>query len=444
MEDVRVELERRTPKSKGMYERAGEVLAQEVVSTLAMPHPVYIKEAKGPHMTDVDDNEYLDLSIGFGVHILGHAPDFILEAVKEATSRGLQWGLHNAEQEQLARLIVEAAPCADKVVFANTGTEATLYALRAARAYTGKDKIAIFTNCYHGAHDYTLAMTHPDSPPDRPTFSPRGIGIPQDTQQNTIMLPYMTDAAFDLIRENKDELAAVIIEPAQGAGPRTDVGDFLKGLLDVCRESGVLLIFDEVITGFRLAYGGAQEFFDVVPDLAAYGKVLGGGMAIGAVAGSDEVMKVFPRRGIVGQLGPGQIFTGGTFVGNPISMAAGIACITHLRDHPEIYKNLAIQSNRLTDEVNRFCIAEEIPVRMENALSMLYLRFRPDLAGGPSEAESLKEAEDEFYMHLLVHGVLVPGDHLSLLSAAHTPEDVDAIIEAIKQSFHEVREKGLM
>lgn len=443
MEDIRAVLESRTRKSQEVYERSHEVLAQQVVNTVRMPYPFYVREAKGSRITDVDGNEYIDLTMGYGPHVLGHAPDFVVEAVKEAADRGFHYGLFSPYQEPLARLLVEASPCADKVVFTNSGTEATMYAIRAARAYTGKTKIAVFDGGYHGSHDYVLVRADGDSPRTEPTFSPMGDGIPHETTDQVIMLPYREEAAFELIRKHKDELALVLLEGVQSSNPRLDHGDFLRELREVCRECDVLFLMDEVITGFRLAYGGAQEMFDVVPDIAAYGKAVGGGLPIGAVAGSAEIMGVFSDN--AGESRPNRTYVGGTFNGNPMSMVAGQAAVSHLKDHPEIYSYLAEQGTRLSNEVNQFCQAEEIPAQMLSALSMFYLRFQRTPINSSRDIDtSLQDAEGEFYMHLLNHGVVVPGIHLAFISAAHTPEDIDTVIDAFKESFKEVRNKGLL
>ena len=293
MVSVLERLESRTRKSQEVFKRTREVVAQEVVGTVDMPYPLYIKEAKGSRITDVDGNEYIDMTMGFGPHILGHAPDVVVEAVTEAVARGLQFGLHNPYQEPLASLMVEAAPCADKVVFTNSGTEATMYGVRVARSFTGKSKIGMFDGGYHGAHDQVLAGARRGSPRNRPLARGLGGGIPLETTEQVILLPYREDEAFEIIREHKDELAVVMIEGcrAQTRGWTTETSS------DNCRRSAAnaesLFLIDEVITGFRLGYGGAQQYFDVVPDLAAYGKIIGGGTPIGALAGSDEIMQVF-------------------------------------------------------------------------------------------------------------------------------------------------------
>jgi glutamate-1-semialdehyde-2,1-aminomutase len=452
MSNVRAEIERKTPGSKQAHERSLEVLGQLAVGTLNMPYPIYIRESKGSHVTDVDGNEYVDLALGFGPHILGHAPDVVVDAVKEAAERGFQWALHNPYQEQLARLIVEAVPCADRVEFCNTGTEATMFAIRAARAYSRKDRIAMFDGGYHGAHDVVMVKAAPESPRDAPTFNPFGDGIPKSTLQNVIMLPYRSPKAFDMIRKHKDELALVLIEPVQSSNPRLDHVEWLRELCEVCKKSGVLFLMDEIITGFRLAYGGAQELFDITPDLATYGKVIGGGMPVGAIAGRADIMDVYSRGAAALTAAPGSsprlpgIFAAGTFGGNPISMVAGTAALTYLKAHPESYKYLAEHSMRLAGEVNRFCQTEEIPAQLMSALSMFFMRIQ---RGGPIQSArdidpSLKKADEAFFMHLLNNGVVIPGIHQFHISTAHTPEDIDFVIEAMKRSFLEVRKEGLL
>ena len=448
MDSVLERLESRTRKSQEVFQRTREVVAQEVVGTVDMPYPLYIERAKGSRMWDVDGNEYLDMTMGFGPHILGHAPEVVVDAVSEAVGRGLQFGLHNPYQEPLASLMVEAAPCADKVVFMNSGTEATMYGVRVARSYTGKNKIGMFDGGYHGAHDQVLAGARRESSRTRPLARGLGGGIPLQTTEQVILLPYREEEAFEIIREHKDELAVVMIEGVQSSNPRLDHGDFLRKLQQVCRECDVLFLIDEVITGFRLGHGGAQEYFDVVPDLAAYGKVIGGGAPIGALAGSDEIMRVFtPSRepGEGGRSGPRRIFSGGTFSGNPISMIAGHAAVNHLKEHPELYSQLMERGTRLSDEINAYCIAEELPAQMMSAQSMFYLRFQRGVINSSRDVDSsLHDAEIEFYLHLLDRGVVVPGIHLGFISTAHTDEDIDEIVEAMKESFKEVRKKGML
>ena len=444
MKAILEELQALMPGSHKLAEKHGRVLAQEVVGTVNIPYAFYVQSAKGSHVTDVDGREYIDLTMGFGPLLLGHNPDVAVEAAREtAEDVALHLGLPNPYQGELGELVVEASPCADKVAFYNSGTEATMYAIRAARAYSGKTKVAVFVGSYHGAHDYVLARAEPSESPDGLETLPLGHGIPRETLDQLLVLPYRNSFAFDLIRKHKDELALVMIEPVQSSNPRVDVGPFLQELRSVCSESGVLLLLDEVITGFRLGYRRAQDFFGVKADLASFGKVLGGGMPIGAVAGSDDVMGCFSqtRKG-------SEIFSGGTFCGNPMSMRVGSAVLRTLRAKPEIYSRLASESERLANAINGFCEAEGMPARLMNAQSQFKLVFTDQPVNSawdlPSPHSAEAELEKLFYAHLHRNGVVVPGVHIFFLSAAHTPDDVDAVSDAFQKSFLELREAGVL
>jgi glutamate-1-semialdehyde-2,1-aminomutase len=434
---------------------ASNVLAMTAAETLALAAPLYVREARGSRITDVDGNEYVDMIMGFGPHLLGHAARVVVDAVREAALSGVQFGLPHRGQEPLARLIVDSVLCANKVLFCTTGTEATMFAIRSLRAYTGRRKIAVFEGGYHGAHDYVLTAVNPDSPRDEPTFSPRKSGIPAETQSTVMMLPYWNDAAFDIIRKHRDELAGVVIEPVQGANVQSDHVTWMRTLRDVCTQTDVPLLFDEIITGFRMGLGGAQATFDVIPDLATYGKVLGGGLPIGAVAGRADIMDTFSKHA------PGtyplskEAFATGTFNSNPMTMAAGYAAISYLREHPEVYGHLHEQSGRLASTVNAFCDAEGIPAHINHNESILLIYFGRDRNGrtardlrrtqeepGPS-GQPLSVAAEAFLAYLLEAGVIALTLHHIHLSAAHTAEDVDFIIEAMKSSFLKVRADGL-
>jgi glutamate-1-semialdehyde 2,1-aminomutase len=438
MSQVFRDLEAAMPASLATYERNRKVLAQEVVGTVWLPYAFYVKEAHDSRVVDADGNEYIDLTMAFGPLLLGHNPEVAVRAARETAELGLLLGLPNPYQGELGELLVEASACAEQVAFCNTGTEATLYAARVARATTGRTRVALFDGSYHGAHDLVLADAVLEPDPHRPGVKPRGHGIPAATLDQVLMLPYRDPAAFELIEAHKDELAMVMIEPVQSSNPRMDVGPFLRELRETCTRAGVLLCFDEVITGFRLAWGGAQEAFGVTPDLATYGKILGGGLPIGAVAGSRELMQVFNYFG-----GGSPIFAGGTFCGNPMSMRVGAAVVRQLRDHPEIYEDLERRSSRLANELTRFLEKEDYPAQLLNARSMFHLVFsREPVERGRHMDGKTMQLEHLFYAHLLKNGVVVPGIHIFFLSAAHTDEDVDRLIEAFQRSFRAVREEG--
>ncbi len=417
-------------------------LAQEVVQTVELPHPVYIDSAEGPYLTDLDGNQYLDLTGGFGPNILGNKPQVVEDAIIEQAGKGWHFGIPSRPQQVLSNIVMEASPCADKVVFCNSGTEATMYAMRAARAHTGKKRVATFEGSYHGVHDYALVKVSSRSDRSRPEPTTMGKGIPSEvTNELMLTLPYRNEAAFDIIREYKDELAMVMIEPAQSSNPRLDSADFLNGLRAVCNECDVLLAFDEVITGFRIAYGGCQEYYDIQPDLVTYGKAVGGGMPIGVVAGRSGVMDTFS-----GKNGAPYIFSGGTFSGNPLTMSAGIAATQFLKEHKEeIYPYLMEQGDRFAREINEYCELNQYPAQILNASSMLHLMFTQGSINSARDiSRDLTIIENEFYLHLLGYDVLVPGIHIAFLSFAHRPEHVDTAIAAFKSAFEDLRADGLV
>lgn len=433
----------RTRKSRECAELAKQRVPLQVVGTVELPYTIYIQSASGCRMQDVDGNEYIDVTMGFGPHILGHAPKVVLDAAREQLARGWHFGIPSPLQERLARLITDAAPGNEAVIFCNSGTEATMYAVRAARAFTGKDKIAMFDGCYHGAHDYVLAQVNPASPRSRPTIKTRGDGIPKVISDLEMMLPYRDPAALELIEQHKNELAAVMIEPVQSSNPRLDSKSFVHAVAETCRNNGVLFIMDEVITGFRMAYGGCQEYYDLRPDLVAYGKIMGGGMPIGAVSGRKELMDLFSTEQVMrmfaGMDTHRAVFAGGTFCGNPLSMTCGIATLNYLKDHREVYTHLQTQGDRLANEVNEFCRRRELPVQVLHAQSMFHVVFQTGpIEGARDYRRDGSPAEDAFYLHLLNNGVIMPGFHLGFISDAHRPADVDTLIGAIQNSLEAV------
>lgn len=440
---VRDKLTAQTPTSAATNARGSESLAMEVVPTVDMPHPIYIESAEGCRMRDVDGNDYIDLTMGFGPHVLGHRPKAVVDAVKRQAEQGWHFGIHNPWQEKLAALLCEAGACVERAVFCNSGTEATMYAVRAARAFTGKTKVALFDGSYHGVHDYALVKADRESPRSAPKGTVLGDGVPSAIKDETMLvLPYRDDAAFEIIRQHKDELALVMVEPVQSSNPRTDVGPFLRQLKEVCAECEVLFMLDEVITGFRLAWGGGQEYFDIAPDLATYGKALGGGFPIGAVGGRADIMQVFTGKG-----GPGSIFSGGTFSGNPITMAAGIAALEEMQAQAgTLYHHLQTQGDRFTEAVNGYCRERQMPAQVLNAASMFHMRFQGGQIDGWRDIDLAANpvGEREFYLHLLAAGVIVPGIHLAFFSGAHGAADVDKVIDGFQRSFDEVRADGLL
>ncbi|MCP4752942.1 MAG: aspartate aminotransferase family protein [Proteobacteria bacterium] len=436
--EVYGQLEKMMPTSYEISRKNATMLPAEIVNTVMLPYPFYVSKGKGSRLWDVDGNEYIDLTAGFGPIFLGHSPDEVIAAAKDQFELGSDLGMTSPLQGKLAELLIEASPCAEMVHFCNTGTEATMEALRLARAHTGKGKLGIFVGSYHGVHDPVLVEADPNSDPKGPSGRSKfgAMGIPQFVIDNVLMLPYRDAAAFDLIRKNKDDLALVMIEPVQSSNPRTDVGPFLEELKEVCRECGVLFMLDEVITGMRLGgMGGAQEFFDVTPDLATFGKIIGGGTPVGAVAGSTEIMNTFKV-----------IFAGGTFSGNPLTMTAGAAVLEYLKGHPEVYPSLAERSDRLADEINGFLKAEDMEAQLMNAQSIFSFQFTRKTVDSAWDLHNLKKKfpPNLFYAILHKNGVTIPGLHLFFTTVAHTDDDIDRVVAAMKKSFLELREYGLI
>jgi len=437
---VRAKLINRTSKCEEVARRGQVALAQEVVQTVDLPHPIYIDSADGPYLTDLDGNRYIDLTGGFGPNVLGNKPEAVEKALASQIEKGWHYGIPGDGQADLAELIKESSPAVDEVMFCNSGSEATMFAFRAARAFTGKRVVALFDGSYHGIHDYALVRADLKSERSNPSSITLGAGIPEEVSRDLmLMLPYRDKNAYELIRKYKDDLALVVIEPVQSSNPRLDNQDFLNGLRDVCTECEVLLMFDEVITGFRIEYGGCQEYYNINPDLITYGKAVGGGLPIGVVAGSKRVMNTFS-----GAEDTPAIFAGGTFSGNPLTMAAGFGALEYLKENKdEIYPYLHSQGNRMAKEINEFCRSSNIPVQMMNAGSMLHLIFGGETIDSSRDIDhSQYKLEKEFYLHLLGHNVIVPGIHLAFISFAHKPEVIDEVIDAFKRTFEDLREDG--
>ena len=437
---VRAKLINRTAKCEKLSHRGQAALAQEVVQTVDLPHPIYIESAQGPYLTDLDGNRYIDLTGGFGPNVLGNKPEPVEKALASQIKKGWHFGIPGDGQAYLAELIKDSSPAVDEVMFCNSGSEATMFAFRAARALTGKRVIALFDGSYHGIHDYALIRANLKSDRSTPSSITLGAGIPDEVSQDLMMmLPYRDENAFELIRQYKDELAMVVIEPVQSSNPRLDNQEFLNKLREVCSECDVLLMFDEVITGFRIEYGGCQEYYNIKPDVITYGKAVGGGLPIGVVAGSQRIMNTFS-----GAEDTPAIFAGGTFSGNPLTMASGIGAIEYLKENKEeIYPYLHEQGNRLANEINDFCHANNIPAKMMNAGSMMHLIFGGEKIESSRDIDhSLYKLEKEFYLHLLGHNVIVPGIHLAFISYAHKPEVIDEVILAFKNTFEDLREDG--
>lgn len=417
--------------SETMFARACEVMPGGVNSPVRAYRavgvaPRFIRSAKGAYITDVDDVEYIDYVGSWGPMILGHAHPQVLSAVAESMWDGLSFGAPTGRETQLAELVVSMVPNIDMVRMVNSGTEAVMSAVRVARGATGKDKIIKFAGCYHGHSDSMLVKAGSGA---LTQGRPDSAGVPASIAQHTLTATYNDLASVEqLLCANKGEVAAVIVEPvAANMGVIAPEAGFLQGLRALCDQYEALLIFDEVITGFRLARGGAQEYFSVRADLVTFGKIIGGGMPVGAFAGSRKLME---------QVAPtGPVYQAGTLSGNPVAMAAGLAQLTMLNEQPEIYAHierdaawLAEQLRELENEYHVGCTVNQI-----SSLLSVFFTDRPvtNYAGAKS-SDTQKYAA--YFRAMLEHNVyLAPAQFEAMfVSAAHTQQDLQATVDAAR------------
>jgi glutamate-1-semialdehyde 2,1-aminomutase len=401
----------------GLVEKAKRVLPGGTFGNF--PGEVVIREGRAGRVWDEDGREYVDFLLGSGPMLVGHAHPEVTAAAQERIARGTTFFANNRWGIELAEAIVAAVPCAEQVRFVSSGSEADLYAMRAARAFRKRDKILKFEGGYHGMSDYSLMSLAPRQPGNFPRPVPDSAGIPRSLRDEILVAPFNDlDSVAGLVREHRDELAGVIIEPFQRIIPPQP--GFLQGLRRITAENGIPLIFDEVVTGFRLAYGGAQEYYGVVPDLCTLGKVIGGGFPLAAIAGRAEIMAHFDR-GAVGD--DGFLMQIGTLSGNPVAAAAGLATLAILR-HPGAYERLFATGRELMatldDLLRRAGIAAQVtgePPLFDVVFSGEKVRdYRSTLRG---DAALLRR----FNALLRERGVL-KGEQKYYVSLAHTAEDV--------------------
>lgn len=391
--------------------------------------PIFIKSAKGAYMHDEDGNSYIDLINSWGPMILGHASDNIIEAVKEACTDSLSFGAPGAREVEIAELICSMVPSIEKVRMVNSGTEATMSAIRLARGYTKRDKIIKFEGCYHGHGDSFLIAAgsgvatfgEPDSP-----------GVTKGTAIDTLTAPFNDlEKTEELINANPDQIAAIILEPVAGnMGLILPIADYLQGLRDLCDKHGIVLIFDEVMTGFRLAPGGAQELFSVTPDITTLGKIIGGGMPVGAYGGKKEIMDyVSPQ---------GPVYQAGTLSGNPVAMAAGIAMLSELKNNPNIYDKLNNTTREIAENIENNIMKVGIPAHTVQLGSMMCVYFQPDFVTNFADAKkSNLEHFKKFFHSMLKEGVYLPPSQYEsyFISTALGEQEIDKIVNASLKAF---------
>ena len=421
-----------SPTETELIQKAHQFLPGGSLGNIAKD--IVITEGKAARVRDAGGNEYIDYLLGSGPMLVGHAHPEVLDVVRAQIEKGTTFFANNDQAILLAEQIVNAVPCADMVRFGSSGTEATLYALRAARAYRGRDKILKFEGGYHGMHDYALMSMSPANPHDFPRPTPDSPGIPRSIQDEVLIAPFNDlDAAAATIAARHDELGAVIVEPFQRLLPPKP--GFLQGLRDATAQYGVPLIFDEVVTGFRFAYGGAQEYYGVEPDLCSLGKVIAGGFPLSAVAGKSEFMTQFDSA--AAQPG-GHLPQIGTLSGNPIAAAAGLKTLEILR-REGTYERLFATGQRLKDELQRMLDESEIPAKVVGEPPLFDVYFTQDeITDYRSTLTADKRMMSRFNDLMLANGVL-KGDSKFYVSLAHTAADVQHTIDAFAAAVEDLK-----
>ena len=426
-----------TDKSRSLFEKAGRLIPGGVNSPVRAfravgGDPVFLARGKGSRVWDVDDREYLDYLGSWGPLILGHAPDEVLAALAETMRRGTSFGAPTALEVEMAARVVEAVPSVEKVRMVNSGTEATLSAVRLARAVTGRDLIVKAEGCYHGHVDALLVSAGSGLA----TFGIPGTpGVPQALAAQTLVAPYNDAAALEAIfQRHGGRIAAFIVEPVAGnMGVVPPRPGYLEAVRRITRDHGCLLIFDEVITGFRVAYGGAQSRYGVQPDLTTLGKVIGGGLPVGAYGGRAELMdRVAPA---------GDVYQAGTLSGNPLAMAAGLATLEALR-RLDPYPRLEALGQKLERGIAAAAEKEGVPVRVQRVGSMLTVFFTGhEVVDFASAGRSDTQAYARFFHGMLSRKIYLPPAQFEalFLSAAHTEQDVDLTLLAAREAFSALR-----
>ena len=422
-------------RSRALYEEAQRYLPGGVDSPVRAHKavgatPLFIERGRGSRIFDADGNEYIDYVCSWGPLILGHAHPEVVRAIKRAAERGTSFGISTGLEIKLAKMISAAMPSIEMLRFVNSGTEATMTALRLARAFTGRDKIVKFAGGYHGHADGLLTtagsglatLDLPDSP-----------GVPAAYAQNTLTARYNDLSSIEqLFLRYPKEIAAVIIEPvAANMGVVPPRPGFLENLRSLTREYGALLIFDEVITGFRVAYGGAQERYGVTPDLTCLGKIIGGGLPVGAYGGRREIMKM------MAPIGP--VYQAGTLSGNPLAMTAGIETIT-LLGRPDVYRRLEKTASALQDGIRKAAVDNRINLQVARVSSLLTVFFNgKEVVDYESARQSDTSHFAEFFRGLLDRGIYWPPSQFeaAFISLAHSDKDIRSTLDAINDIFRD-------
>lgn len=388
--------------------------------------PIFMKSAKGAYLTDADDRTYVDYINSWGPAIVGHAHDEVVEAVKLQAEKGFSFGAPTELETEIAKFIIENVPNIDQIRMVSSGTEACMSAIRLARGYTGREKIIKFEGCYHGHSDSFLIKAGSGAA----TFgNPNSPGVTSGTAKDTLLAKYNDiEQVEDLFRHNEGEIAAIIVEPVAGnMGCVLPENNFLQNLRKVCDENGALLIFDEVMTGFRLAFGGAQELYNVKADIVTYGKVIGGGMPVGAFAARNEIMnKLSPR---------GDVYQAGTLSGNPLAMRAGLTTLQLIKNNPNFYEKLNKTTETLDFEIGKILNEKGIAHKINRKGSMMSVFFHTNRVSNFEEAaDSNHSLFNNFFHQLLAQGIYLPpsGYETWFISDSINETEIDKTLEAVR------------
>ena len=419
-------------KSKILFERAKKTLPGGVNSPVRAfdPYPFFVERAQGSKLYDADGKSYVDYCMAYGAMLLGHANNEILEAVKAQLPKGTLYGVPTELEVAFAEEISKASPCMEMMRLVNSGTEATMSAVRVARGYTNRKKIIKFEGCFHGSHDNVLVKAGSGAT----TFgTPTSLGVPEETTRNTIVLPYNDVGALEsTFKAEGNDIAALITEPVMGnVGLIMPKKGYLQTLRKITSENGTVLIFDEIITGFRLALGGAQEYFGVKPDMATLGKVLGGGFPLAAFGGKREIMQ---------NISPvGKVYQAGTFSGNPVSATAGLTILKILNQnknnlYPRLEKNATELKKALADLAATYNI--DAQVYSLASLYQIFFTSQPVVDCACAKTSSIQKFT-AYFQELLHQGVFVPPAQFEtcFVSAAHSEEDIKFTIAAFDKAL---------
>ena len=429
-----------TENSRKIYEKAKESIPGGVNSpvrafqSVDKEYPIFIKSGNGSKLYDEDGNEYVDMIGSWGPMILGHNYPKVLEVVKKELENGTSFGLPTKKEVELAELVKSCFPSIEKLRLTTSGTEAAMASVRVARAFTGKNKIIKFEGCYHGHSDSLLVKAgsglltfeHQDS-----------NGITEGVVKDTITLPF---GDFDKLKktlENDNDIACVIIEPIPAnMGLIETEKEYLEKVREITKEKNVVLIFDEVISGFRVSLGGAQKVFGIKPDLTVLGKIIGGGYPVGGFGGKKEIMNLISP--------VGNVYHAGTLSGNPISVAAGIETISILKENPEIYENVNKKTENLVNKINELIKKYDVPASVNHFGSLFTIFFSKEKV---KTLEDAMNTNDEFYSTyfdtMLENGVIVPPSKYEahFVSYIHNDEDMEKLLKGVEKTFQKIAEK---